>query len=186
MSLLTIFLAPPERFPSSSVSCVLSLCSHGKLLSSLSPRGRPSPPRAARGSVCHTTGQSASRLEHDSHIFIVPAFLKSRARPRKARKRTCRILSINKSVEKKFPEADILFIFSIQNILMPNSYTDKEKQRIQGLCSYGIVAAIVPFGQALSSSNRKSGSVFHTKQCCSPNPFTVRRTSHVIQLAFGK
>lgn len=36
VSLWTIFLAPPESFPSSSASCILSLCSHGKLLSSLS------------------------------------------------------------------------------------------------------------------------------------------------------
>lgn len=36
VSLWTIFLAPPQSFLSSSVSRILSLCSHGKLLSSLS------------------------------------------------------------------------------------------------------------------------------------------------------
>lgn len=53
------------------------------------------------------------------------------------------LVSLSKQINrKKIPEAEILFIFSILKILMPNSYTDEEKQGVQRLCSYGIVAGV--------------------------------------------
>jgi len=49
---------------------------------------------------------------------------------------------------KKIPGVRDSVHISIQKIFMPNNFTHEEKQQVQRLCSYGILAAIVSFQQA--------------------------------------
>lgn len=174
VSLWTIFLAPPQSFLSSSVSRILSLCSHGKLLSSLSKS------LLLHVVVLHPESSTRLRLSHKRAERIEAGARRSHLHFSHISEVTCQTKkglkanssdSLNKKVEKQFPEAEILFIFSIQKILMPSGYADKEKQRVQRLCSYGIIAAIVSFEQATITFESERQVSISYKPWLYPKPF---------------
>lgn len=135
MSLLTIFLAPHERFPSSCLMCFVPVKSQEAFLFPLqilsAPRGHPSSWKQHKA-LC-VTQQDRAHLHWSTTVTSFPMFLKPHVRQRKAWRQTLQILPINKYTEKTIPRAENLFICSIQKILMTNCYTDEEKQWVQGL-----------------------------------------------------
>lgn len=54
---------------------------------------------------------------------------------------------------------------------MPNGYADEEKQQVQRLCSYGIIAAIVSFEQATIKFEPERQVSISYKPRLYPKPF---------------